>query len=66
MCNCRGASRPPQSASSGRSAAPQSTACYEVTYPDGSVSEGKFLDPVAARKEARRRGIGSTVTKVPC
>lgn len=42
------------------------SSCYEVTYPDGTVSEGKFMDPIEARKHARRRGIGSTVAKVPC
>lgn len=67
MCNCRGrSSSPPELSSGGRAAAPKATSCWEVTYPDGTKAEGKFMDPVEARKHARRRGIGSTATKVPC
>lgn len=64
MCGCRGDRAVSQPASA--SVPSPKRSCWEVTYPDGSKAEGKFLDPVTARKEARRRGIGSTVEKVSC
>lgn len=49
MCGCRG------SAPAVTTPGPSVVSGWEVTYPDGTKSDGLFLSQTAARKEARRR-----------